>query len=111
MFQDLHRSNITGLPVDVLRNAKQERMATRREFLGKSAKLGSLAAGATLVGGLPMGHAGRTGNPRIVIIGGGLAGLTCAYRLQTRGITSTIYEAAPRLGGRCFTKRGFFQDN
>ncbi len=46
--------------------------------------------------------------PRIVIVGAGLAGLSCAYRLQQRGYASSIYEANPdRIGGRCWTARGF----
>src|SRR5215467_7396027 len=37
---------------------------------------------------------------RIAIIGGGLAGLSCAYSLKDRGIDSTIFDAAPKPGGR-----------
>ncbi|PLR91148.1 flavin monoamine oxidase family protein [Bacillus sp. T33-2] len=48
--------------------------------------------------------------PRVAIIGGGLAGLTCAYRLQQSGIRSEVYEAAQRPGGRCWTKRDAFKD-
>ena len=48
--------------------------------------------------------------PRIVIVGAGLAGLTCAYRLKQAGISSIIYEATDRVGGRCFTRRGGFKD-
>ncbi|MEH7074514.1 flavin monoamine oxidase family protein [Neobacillus drentensis] len=47
---------------------------------------------------------------RIVVVGAGLAGLTCAYRLKQAGITATIYEASDRVGGRCWTRRGFFKD-
>jgi monoamine oxidase len=36
--------------------------------------------------------------PRIVIIGAGLSGLTCAYRLKAIGISSEIYEASGRVG-------------
>jgi protoporphyrinogen oxidase len=37
---------------------------------------------------------------RIAIIGGGLAGLTCAYALKRRRIESLVFEAANRPGGR-----------
>jgi len=40
---------------------------------------------------------------KIVIIGGGLAGLTTAYRLTQQGVDVTLYEAKNRLGGRVFT--------
>ena len=48
--------------------------------------------------------------PRIVIVGAGLAGLTCAYRLHQAGIASTVYEASDRVGGRTWTLRDFFAD-
>ncbi|OIK17271.1 monoamine oxidase [Bacillus sp. MUM 116] len=53
---------------------------------------------------------GNHGTPRIVIIGAGLAGLTCAYRLKQAGISTMIYEATDRVGGRCRTRRGYFKD-
>ncbi len=41
-----------------------------------------------------------------MIVGAGLAGLSCAYRLHRRGVASTVYEANPdRIGGRCWTSR------
>ena len=45
---------------------------------------------------------------RVVVVGAGLAGLTCAYRLRRSGIIATVYEANTRLGGRCWTRRGDF---
>lgn len=56
--------------------------------------------------------AGKPGNSsaRVVVIGAGLAGLTCAYRLKQAGITATIYEANTRLGGRCWSRRGDFAE-
>jgi monoamine oxidase len=48
--------------------------------------------------------------PRIVIVGAGLAGLTSAYRLKQAGVNSIIYEASDRVGGRCWTRRGYFND-
>lgn len=50
-------------------------------------------------------------SPKIVIVGGGLAGLTCAYRLKQAGYTAKVYEASKRVGGRCHTRRGEFADN
>ncbi|MCM2532741.1 FAD-dependent oxidoreductase [Neobacillus pocheonensis] len=49
--------------------------------------------------------------PKIVIVGAGLAGLTTAYRLKQYGINSTIYEATDRVGGRCWTRRGYFKED
>lgn len=42
-------------------------------------------------------------NPKVVVIGAGLAGLTTAYRLQKDGIDVELYEARNRVGGRVFT--------
>ncbi|HEU5409198.1 MAG TPA: FAD-dependent oxidoreductase, partial [Nitrospira sp.] len=42
------------------------------------------------------------------IVGAGLAGLACADTLKTRGIRASVYEAAARAGGRCWSLRGFF---
>jgi oxygen-dependent protoporphyrinogen oxidase len=37
--------------------------------------------------------------PDVVIIGGGISGLSTAYYLAKRGVPSTIFESRPRLGG------------
>ncbi len=47
-------------------------------------------------------------NPTIVIVGAGLAGLTCAYRLRQAGYIAQVHEASDRVGGRCWTGRDFF---
>jgi monoamine oxidase len=47
-------------------------------------------------------------SPRVVVVGAGLAGLTCAYRLKASGIIAAVYEANTRLGGRCWTRRDDF---
>lgn len=46
---------------------------------------------------------------RILIVGGGLSGLTLAYLLSKRNIQVKIIEASPRLGGRIQTINGTFQ--
>ncbi len=51
------------------------------------------------------------GSRKIVIVGAGLAGLTCAYRLNRKGIQAEIYDANTRVGGRCWTlPAGAFDD-
>lgn len=47
---------------------------------------------------------------RVVIVGAGLAGLTCAYRLAQQGIQAGLYDANTRLGGRCWSLAGAFDD-
>jgi monoamine oxidase len=49
--------------------------------------------------------------PRVVIVGAGVAGLVCAYRLQQSGIPSRVIEASTRVGGRMFSLRNSFPDN
>ena len=44
-------------------------------------------------------------NPKVVVIGAGLAGLTTAYRLQQQGMDVHVYEARNRVGGRVFTAK------
>jgi monoamine oxidase len=75
----------------------------------------ALAAGgaAVLAAGLPAaGHplSAARGGPRVVIVGAGLAGLGCAFRLwRWHGLSSEVYDWNPeRIGGRVHTLRGFF---
>ncbi len=52
--------------------------------------------------------AARPRSQRVVIIGAGLGGLTCAYELKKRGIAAEVWEASGRLGGRCLSDRTSF---
>lgn len=45
----------------------------------------------------------KMASPTITIIGAGLAGLTCAYRLKKLGYPLELYEASERPGGRVQT--------
>jgi monoamine oxidase len=54
-------------------------------------------------------RAATSKQPSVAIVGGGLAGLRAAHALWAKyGWTSTIYEAADRVGGRCETQRGYW---
>jgi monoamine oxidase len=79
---------------------------TRRRFL-RDAGLAGLAA--TSVSRL-VEKASAAAAPRIVIVGGGLAGLTAGYRLNQAGHSVQLHEASSRLGGRCWTIRGAFAE-
>ena len=88
--------------------ANEERRTTRRGLI-KGA--GAAAIGATMLGKLASpARAARGDRPRVAVIGAGLAGLTCAYRLQQAGLYADVYEASSRIGGRCYTGRGDFAD-
>ena len=43
----------------------------------------------------------------MVVVGAGLAGLTCARRVQQLGFRVTVLEARDRVGGRVLTFREF----
>jgi monoamine oxidase len=79
---------------------------TRRRLL-RDAGLAGLAA--TSVSRL-VEKASAAAAPRIVIVGGGLAGLTAGYRLNQAGHSVQLHEASSRLGGRCWTIRGAFAE-
>ena len=79
----------------------QELALSRRQFLGATG-----AAAVSVAAWSPRAQ-GATGD-RVVVVGAGLAGLTCAYRLKQAGITTELHEASDRLGGRCWSIRGAF---
>ena len=78
--------------------------AGRRRFL----KQGALAGAGALLSACASTSSGpkRT----IAIVGGGIAGLTAAWRLMKAGHEVHLYEAGQRTGGRMFTKRNFNAD-
>jgi monoamine oxidase len=75
---------------------------TRRRLIGTAATGAAVAA-------LPASASAttNTGTLRsvdVVVVGGGLAGLTAARRIAQRGRTVTLLEARDRVGGRVFSQ-------
>lgn len=64
---------------------------SRRDFLRTGLALGAGVAAASAVA-LPR-RARASDAPRVVVVGAGLAGLTCAYRLSRHGIAPELFEA------------------
>ena len=83
---------------------------TRRGVLQAGAVLGGaalLAAGG--LGTTRARAASRSGAPdaSVAIVGAGLAGIAAAYQLHRVGVGSQVFESRGRIGGRCWTARGF----
>jgi len=98
LLRDAGASKRTGVPMDEIRARRDDRRGlTRRGFVA-----GGVAGAVALA--LP-GRARAAGNRKITIVGGGIAGLTCAVTLRDLGFSSTVYEASGRTGGRMFTNR------
>jgi monoamine oxidase len=106
------RADLSGAQADLNRTGTGQ--AADRTGVSRRTLLGGAGA-AALAAAVPTGllrppRASASRDPRVAIIGSGIAGLGCAYRLWTRhGIRSDVYEYnAVRPGGRIFTLRGFY---
>ena len=95
-----------GVEVERVLDERAARDFSRRQFVRRA----GLAAAAMAFGPAAFAARPRGSSARVVIVGAGLAGLSCAYRLKQSGINATLYEASSRLGGRCWTRRGDFAD-
>jgi len=84
-----------------------ESRTTRRELLKRTTAAGIAVAGAGTMAGFARTAFGAT-KPRVAVVGAGLAGLTCAYRLKQAGLSAQIYEASTRMGGRCWSDTASF---
>lgn len=83
---------------------------SRRHFLISTGATGAALVLGTMAG-LPLRAAAAkpsSSSLSVGIVGAGLAGLACADTLKSRGIRASVYEAAARAGGRCWSLRGFF---
>jgi monoamine oxidase len=72
---------------------------TRRQFLGAT----GLAAAVVLGGCTATPRPDPSASRRVVVVGGGLSGLTAALTLRTSGWDVVVLEARDRVGGRVHT--------
>src|SRR5215470_17743314 len=91
LYRDFEEAEVSGKSVAAVQHARDGEHS-RRDFLKTSAGVTATAVLAKPAALL----AAR--QPRIVIIGGGIAGLNAALTLQDAGYASTIYEASSRIG-------------
>jgi monoamine oxidase len=99
----------TGIPASELLEIKREQSRIqRRRFLEMSAAALTIPFAASGCSDEPKPT--PEADPTVVIVGGGIAGLHCAYRLKTLGVKATIYDAAKRVGGRMYSDRMTFPD-
>ena len=100
-----------GVPAhEALDFARQSSGPTRRELVAGAAIAGAgLALGCDRVRSLLPSRLGGA-RREVAIVGGGIAGLTCAWRLAQAGVAARIYEAQDRIGGRMWSLRGAFPE-
>ena len=90
-----------------------DRRLNRRQLIGA----GALAAAGAVAGPALAGcddedtsTAAASDRGKVVVLGGGLAGLTAAWGLEQAGYEVQLIEARERLGGRVHTVRDFTDD-
>ncbi len=100
LFEDFDEAERSGRSIEEVQEERRQMRLTRRDFL----KVTGAAVGAAALSGPAAALAAATKpsgtQGSIAIIGGGIAGLNAALTLQDAGITSTLYEASSRVGGR-----------
>jgi len=108
----LYRSALLGASAEPpVKGDAATRLASRREILRASASLAAAALPAAALTGCGDDETDPTPEKEtVVIVGGGIAGIHCAYRLKEADVVATIYEAQDRVGGRMFTARGAFSE-
>lgn len=93
-------------PEELAERLREARRLDRRELLFTAA-----LAGAGVALGASAAQRPRKGGREVAIFGGGVAGLTAAYRLSQKRVPVRVYEAQQRVGGRMFSQRGTFADD
>ncbi|MDX1998607.1 MAG: NAD(P)/FAD-dependent oxidoreductase [Thermoanaerobaculia bacterium] len=89
---------------ETVERAAAARLSRRELLAGTGALLGLAACG-------PLGKlGGRSSDRPILIVGAGIAGLTCAWRLHQKGVPVRVIEGQDRVGGRMYSLAGHFPE-
>jgi monoamine oxidase len=104
LYRNLEEAEARGKS-GVVQDERRRAAPSRRDFVKISG-----AVAATVVLGKYENFAAVT-KPRIVIVGGGIAGLNAALTLQDTGFSATIYEASNRIGGRIHSDTTSWENN
>jgi len=81
LFRDAQATRHSGVPLSALLEARQSARG-KEPLLPRRAMVGALGVGAVSAA-LPRAAFGKS-QPKIVIVGGGIAGVTCARELLDR---------------------------
>ena len=109
LFRDIRTARAHELSLEALREIRAEK-AERNKASGISRRKFLVGAGVAGAAVIPH-HLFADGQPNVVIVGGGIAGMTCALELADRGIDSKVYEASGRIGGRMFSNTNYWSAN
>ena len=114
LFRRIHAAHaeakVRGVPADeVIEEHDRRRALSRSQFLAGAVATGGAMVLAERGWALPA-LAKSSQVPRVVIVGGGLAGMSCAYRLRQKGVPSMLFDANANVGGRTWTLRDYWDD-
>jgi monoamine oxidase len=98
-------ANARGVSPEAIRDAAQEARVKAPRTVSRRAVIAGAGAGAL---SLALPRRASAAYPTIAIVGGGIAGLTCAVKLADRGVAATVYEASSRPGGRMFSNTSYW---
>jgi monoamine oxidase len=107
LFMDAHATRRSGVPLSGIAELRHE-ARNNDPLIPRRRIVTALGAGA-IAGALPRVALAKS-SPKIVIVGAGIAGVTCALKLADRGLASTVYEASGRIGGRMFSNTTTWAD-
>lgn len=114
--RDIQRSLSASFAREAERERARDRIessVSRRDFLKRSGLVGAGVVGLTMLSASdPLARGANAATaPRVVVVGGGFAGLTAAYRIyKLKGWVPQVYEASERVSGRVETIRGKMLD-